>query len=219
MIKLCVVIPSGTAVHANFAIALAAMVRDSQGVLLNFLNIKSSNICISRSMAVDQVQKTDAQYMLFIDSDLSFPSDALTRLLGFAESENKLVVGCNYVQRQPPYRSLAYGMPSTEKEAKVDDFVQVRRLPTGMLLLNMKVFEKMKRPYFRFLFQEETDVLPPMITGEDYYFCDVAYDKNIEVWMDTQLSMNLVHWGDRGVQWSGNERGYEFMTDQGLENI
>jgi glycosyltransferase involved in cell wall biosynthesis len=217
MKTVCVAVPSGSLVHANFAIALAAMVRDTRDVGFNFLNIKSSNIAISRSTAVEKAQEAGFDYLLFIDSDISFPSDGLKRLLNHAEETGHKIVGCNYVQRQPPFRSLAYGLLNDGTQQEVQGFVQVRRLPTGFLLINMKVFEQLVPPYFRFGFQEKTDILPACITGEDYWFCDKMFELGIEMWMDTDLSMNLIHWGDRGVQWSGNEKGYEFYTDQGIE--
>lgn len=217
MKKVCIVIPSGSMVHANFAICLAALSRSTKNVDLNFLNIKSSNITISRSRAVEELLKLGTDYLLFIDSDISFPYDALQRLFDHAEETGHRVVGCNYLQKTPPFRSLTYGLDDTQTSQEVSGFVPVRRLPTGFLLIHMSVFNEMTAPHFRFLYKDKTDTELGVIVGEDYYFCDKCYELGIDMYLDVELSMNLTHWGDRGVQWASNEVGYQFVTDFGLE--
>jgi hypothetical protein len=113
------------------------------------------------------------------------------------------VVGCNYVMRQSPFRSLVTGLTPT-----VQGMTEVARLPTGFMLIDMKVFDKLKKPYFRFPFQEEAPGIPASLGGEDYAFCDAVMAAGGKIFMDTDLSLELTHWGEMGVQWSDNEVGY-----------
>ena len=60
----------------------------------------------------------------------------------------------------------------------------------------MSVFEKMKRPYFRFIDKEESDELPEGQTlGEDYYFCNKMREAGIRMWCDIDLSYQVGHVG------------------------
>jgi glycosyltransferase involved in cell wall biosynthesis len=202
--KIVIAIPSGTMVHADFALSLASLAKATpKEIGVAFLSVKSSNICLSRNQAVAQAQRGEADYLLFLDSDMSFPPDLLVRLLAGAQATKAEVVGCNYVMRKPPFRSLVYGLTPA-----VQGLVEVAKLPTGAMLVDLKAFEKLKRPYFRFPYQEEAEGVEPSLGGEDYYFCDAVRAAGGRIFMDTDLSLQLTHWGDMGVQWSDNEQGY-----------
>jgi len=59
----------------------------------------------------------------------------------------------------------------------------MQRIPTGCLLINMGVFDKLSKPYFRF----ETDA-NGAIVGEDYVFCDRAREAGFRIWCDAVMS-------------------------------
>jgi glycosyltransferase involved in cell wall biosynthesis len=209
--KIVLAVPSGTMVHASFAMCFGAMCKSTPKEHgLAFLNVKSSNIALSRNRAVAQAQEDGADYMLFLDSDMSFPPDALTRLMRAMQEKEAAIVGCTYVMRQPPFRNLAYGLPNEAGEQTVKGVVEVARLPTGLMLIDLKIFLKLKQPYFRFPFQEEDleKGVEPSLGGEDYYFCDSVVAAGGHIWMDTDLSYEITHWGEMGVQWANNEKGY-----------
>jgi hypothetical protein len=208
MTKIVIAIPSGTLVHAEFALSLANMIKIvPPEIETTFVSIRSSNICLSRNRAVDMARDNNAEYMMFIDSDMSFPSDSLTRLLQIQELFDCEVSGCNYVMRQTPFRSLVHGLTAT-----IQGVAEVAKLPTGLMLINMKVFDRLKKPYFRFPVQEEAEGVEPKIGGEDYYFCDSVRNAGGHIYMDTDLSLGITHWGDVGIKWDDNERGYSMVV-------
>ena len=79
--RVAIIIPSGTLVHANFAIALAAMVARLDNTEIALINPKSSLVASSRNRGVKSALETTPDYILFLDSDMSFPQDTLDRLM------------------------------------------------------------------------------------------------------------------------------------------
>ncbi len=187
--RVAVCVPSHDLVHADFAMALAAMMQDP-GAECILLNSKGSLVAINRNKAIEQAQEAGVDWALFLDSDMIFPPDTLHRLL----RHGKDIVGGTYIKRSPPYGIL--GVPLNNEDIEVTTGIaEVAALPTGCLLINMRVFARLKRPYFRTPATEETDGVLPKIQGEDYYFCTTARAAGFKIWMDVDLSKMLGHIG------------------------
>ena len=62
-------------------------------------------------------------------------------------------------------------------------------IPTGCLLIRMRVFDKIPKPWF------STRIEGEKIQGEDYYFCDRAREAGFEIWCDGDLSREIGHIG------------------------
>ncbi len=193
---ICVAIPSDDSVKANFSMALAAMSYYSglHQIPLAFCNQKGSILPKNRNSLVKDARSLDCSHILQIDSDITFPPFALHRLL----SHKKGIVGCTYVRRSQPHDNLAVPL-NKQPVQNATGLTEVDRLPTGLLLVDMDVFTKIKRPWFRFPITEECDKYPEgNIDGEDYYFCDAARAAGYPVYLDVELSFELTHWGECG---------------------
>lgn len=188
--RIAIVIPSGTLVHTQFALSLAAMVAHLHRVEVAFVNPKSSLVAASRNRGIRAALDLSPDHILFLDSDMSFPPDALERLI----SADKDIVGANYVMRNQPHKSLA--IPLGREAQYVSGLVEVEGLPGGLVLLNPKVFHTMEQPWF-----ETPPVDGGELKGEDYHFFDKARALGFEVWLDCDLSLQVVHWGDMGFRW------------------
>lgn len=183
-------LPSGDMVHKNHALSLAAMAF-SYGMKLTLLDSRSSIITNARNECVKQAQLNNADYLFFIDSDVCFPNHALVRLL----SHKLDIVGATYHRRVPPFDVLGRTLTEGPTEVKTG-LLEMAGLPTGLLLIKMSVFEKIKRPYFRLIHTEETEGLPEGDTlGEDYYFCNKMREAGIRMWCDVDLSYSVGHVG------------------------
>lgn len=202
--RIAIVIPTGVMVHAKFALALAAMVGSIEGVDIAFVNPRSSLIASCRNIGVSEALKFEPDWILFVDADMSFPKDALARLL----ASDKDIIGCNYVQRQEPHMSLAW---AKDGKQAVSGVVEVERLPTGFLLVRASVFSKVVSPWF-----EHPTLADGNIGGEDYNFCDKARAVGLQIFMDVPLSTQIVHWGEVGFAWSAHERGFDVIGDKTL---
>lgn len=191
--KVGLVIPTGgSQVHVDFAKSLLELVTHSDDHFV-FINPRSSLVPVARNRGVTEALNNEVDYLLFLDSDMSFPAETAVRLM----AAGKDIIGCNYLQRNPPHRSLAFPRGGGKKTHS-GGVVEVDRIPTGVMLVRRKVFETLPRPWFFTPVRENGGIL-----GEDYYFCDKAREAGFSVWMDCELSTQVVHWGEMGFRWNG----------------
>lgn len=193
---ICVGIPSDDSVKANFAMAMAAMTHYCgwAQIKLAICNQKGSVLPKNRNLLVESALEMGCTHLLQIDSDLTFPPATLHRLL----MHNQPIVGCTYARRSRPHDNLAVPLNKAPVH-NVKGLAAVDRLPTGLLLVSMDVFPKIKQPWFRFPTIEATEELPAgRIDGEDYYFCDAAREAGYTVYLDVELSFEVTHWGEAG---------------------
>jgi hypothetical protein len=186
--RIAICFPSYDMVHADFALALAGMCASLHPMPATIVNNKSSIVAQARNNGVEAAQNFNADYMLFLDSDMTFPSNTLHRLL----SHKKDIVGAIYTKRVPPYKVL--GKPLLKKPVLNEHgLIEMTHMPTGCLLIRLKVYNDLKKPYFRFLFNEENGALH----GEDYVFCDMAREAGFQIWCDVPLSQEIGHIGQQ----------------------
>jgi hypothetical protein len=143
----------------------------------------TSIVANGRNLCVNGMFQMNADYILFIDSDMIFPSDTLNRLL----MHKKDIVGGTYVRRGPPFDNLGASIPADQN--KQSGLVEMTHIPTGMLLIKRKVFEQLKNPYFRYSVSEELGCN----NGEDMEFCKTVRELGFQIFCDLDLSMELRH--------------------------
>jgi hypothetical protein len=117
---------------------------------------------------------------------MTFPRTTLHRLLVHREA----IVGATYVKRVPPYALLGSALeahPTTDARG----LTEMRRIPTGCLLIRLSVFDASAKPYFRYVTNETSGE----IVGEDYVFCDRAREAGFRIWCDAALSLEIGHLG------------------------
>ncbi len=178
-------IPSGDLVHADFALSLAMMCMNPAPPVA-LINARSSLVPVGRNQCVEAAKAANATHILFLDSDLIFPADALRRLL----AHGKDIVGASYSKREPPF----YPLTVTEEgqHAFIKSGLQkVKLIPAGCLLIRLQVFQAMAAPYFNLV------VEGGQLRGEDYYFCEKARAAGFPIWCDGDLSMQLGHVGQQ----------------------
>lgn len=189
-------IPSNDEWKANFGMAYAAMsfYCGLANIPIAFFNQKGSILPKNRNNLVRDAIKHNCSHLLQMDCDLTFPPYALARLL----SHQKPIVGCTYARRSQPHDNLAIPL-NKQPVQNATGLTAVDRLPTGMLLIAMEVFEKIPQPWFRFPTIEATEANPSgSIDGEDYHLCDAARIAGYDVLLDVELSFEITHWGEAG---------------------
>lgn len=199
-IKVCVIIPSAVMVHMNFALSLVRMVAGSamSGIKIGCLNSRGAYVQRNRFKGVRKAIEFGVDYVLFVDTDMSFPDNALVRLI----AADKEIVGANYVRRAPPFDSLA-----KTNGGLVSGVIEVEGMPTGLLLVKADVFKKLPEPWFEVNWNGNDFV------GEDYSFCGLAREHGFKIWMDCDLSAQVVHWGEMGFRWTGEGKGYGLVAE------
>ncbi|MDR3439533.1 hypothetical protein [Telmatospirillum sp.] len=186
--RIAISVPSGDMVHADFCLALASLCHEMSGVDVTILSNKSSIVAIARNNGVAMAQEAKADYLLYLDSDMVFPRNSLRRLLAHRQD----IVGATYTKRVPPFSLLGTAFDTQPADAP-EGLVEMSRIPTGCLLINMAVFDQLKRPYFRF----ETNETTGDLIGEDYVFCDRARQAGFRIWGDLALSVEIGHIGQQ----------------------
>jgi hypothetical protein len=178
-------VPSGDLVHTDFAMSLA-MLCMNPGAQVFMLNARSSLVAIGRNQCAGAAQIMKATHLLFLDTDMSFPADTLTRLL----AHDKDIVGATYSQRMPPFHPLTV----TEEDEHIHITSGLRRvklLPTGCMLIKVSVFNALAKPFFTLIAEGD------QLRGEDYYFCQNARAAGFEIWCDGDLSAKVGHIGQK----------------------
>lgn len=178
-------IPSGDMVHADFAMRLATLCLNP-GARAFVINAKSSLVMVGRNQCVEAARMAKATHILFLDSDIIFPADTLSRLL----SHQKDIVGGLYVQRTPPHLPLGITIENTH-EAITSGLRRMKQMPTGCLLIKLSIFDKLSKPWFN------TKEVGEKIMGEDFYFCERALQAGFEIWCDGNLSREIAHIGQK----------------------
>ncbi len=145
-VAICV--PSGRTWESRTATAVAGVSTFSalHGVQLAIINLEGSMIAKQRNDLVELARQTPISHILFVDTDMVFPPDALMRLL----KHDKDIVGATYNKRVPPYETLGKlkGDKPSEAELSQGGLREAEQLPGGMLLIKASVFERLKWPWF-----------------------------------------------------------------------
>jgi len=194
-VSLCV--PSMNTMNAGFVNSLFGLTKFSQGrmfgdeaVDLRLLNVRTSILPLSRTALVKYAIANEARYMLFMDSDMTFPKDALFRLM----SHRAPVVGTVASRRDGKGLSALYD-PTVPRTG----LVNVDRLGTGFMMLEAKIFHTLPKPWFDLTMSEEN--LPPdewdkECEGEDVFLSYRLREAGIPLLLDWDLSMQIGHLGE-----------------------
>jgi len=147
-------------------------------------------IAENRNYCVVQAKKNESDYLFFIDDDMVFPKETFERLLG----HNKEVIGVNsYSRCFPPSSTVGlmdkegkYKHPDKHSawEMKIPDgLFEAYFVGTGIMLIDMEIFKKIKEPYFAFSYQKNGLVK----SGEDGSFCEKVKKSGMSIWCDGSL--------------------------------
>lgn len=192
-VKLSILVPTRDMVHTNFAFSLTQLVKttESHGIE-TYVFFDSSTILLNqRERLVKMAQEVNSDYVLWLDSDMSFPSTTAIRLL----SHDKDIVGCNYLKRSKPVKPVAY-LDTNDWDSYLpldveDGIVKVQAVGMGCILMKLDLFVDLSKPYFEFRYKEDTDDW----YGEDFILFEKLKQNGSEVFIDTKLSKEIKHIG------------------------
>lgn len=146
-----------------------------------------------RQRLVEDAKKKGVSKILWLDSDMRFPRQALHMLL----RHNEPVVGVNYVTRRPPYRFTAATLDNKPLETRPDDtgLVEVGHIGFGCLLTDVSVFWD-EGPWFAFDWYKSQEEDRWKIVGEDVFFCRELRTRGHKIYVDSELSVACGHAGE-----------------------
>lgn len=213
-IRVLVALPSQEYCHIYFAMSLRMMTAPPD-ILVQVTTGRGSNVAQNRNGLVHLARKQGFDYILMIDNDMSFPANIVERLVRPAEERGLDIIGCNYLFRTPPHQVMVRTRDGAMQTLEGID--EVDCLPAGMLLIRTSALDKLKQPYFLYRAVPSRDAISgeEFVTAgtEDYYFCEEARAAGLKVWMESNLSLHVIHWmGSIGVVWRPHsDPAYEYV--------
>lgn len=215
MIKVGVAIPIAESVEPVVLQSMLSVVgyAASKGIQITDIGITHREIIdTARNRLTESFLGTEAEWLFWMDSDMTFPKESLLKLLKVAEDKkSKLVTGV-YYQRKLPYfpvlwsrgDQLSSGRISAEgsKKTEMNKYAGAYCFPNpdkkepfkvhaagfGCALIHRSVFEVMDRPWFKTM---------PGICSEDFYFFVNAREMGFELWAEPTI--DLGHLANRSV--------------------
>lgn len=130
-----------------------------QGALVD----RARNILVERMLE----HPMEPTHLLFLDADIILPQNGLMSLL---QIEKPIVSGL-YRRRLPPHEPMAFikkGQKLAPMQAKGPSLARVNAVGAGCLLIERKVFEKIKGPWFVSEWRKDGHL------SEDFSFCKKA---------------------------------------------
>jgi len=207
--KVAVCVPCRDTVMAGFAFDMARLTafdaqnRDGE---LQLLQMPGTLIFTQREKLAEEALEWGADAILYIDSDMRFPADALNVLL----SRDVPIIGVNATTRREPVVPTAMNLhldkmkqegnvrqvwTKIESRGKVG-IEQVTAVGFGVTLIRKEVFEKIPKPWFDVIWTDHGNVI-----GEDVAFCVKAMEQDIPVYVDHDLSLHIGHIGTKTFGW------------------
>lgn len=200
------------------AITLQSMLGVVNYAAMNGIEIQS--IGVTHRQLIDDARngltetflKTDVEWMLWLDSDMTFPKETLVELFRVAEEKDTKMVTGIYYQRKNMNLPVLWsrgeetehiGLSGMESDrAKTNKYVGAFAFPHpdkkepfkvhaagfGCVLVHRSVFEVLSRPWFKFI---------PGVCSEDFYFFVNAQEVGFSLWAAPTL--DLGHIGDPPV--------------------
>jgi hypothetical protein len=186
MPKVAICIPVHGDTKALFTLSLAGLLLASRDHELRVDMGQGTILPDIRNGLVSRAKAWEADYILWLDADHTFPEDSLLRLL----AHRKPIAGCNYPRRRIPDAPTAVkdGKPvfTTATSAGLE---QVESLGLGVCLMETAVFDGLEQPYFGFALNSK---------GTGFVGEDVGFFRRVRVppFVDHSLSWQVGHIAD-----------------------
>lgn len=168
-----------------------------QGIVHNILGNQCSVISASRNSIVQEfLNRTSADYLMFIDSDTLFPIYGISRLI----SRNKDVIGGIYYHKDKSHLPTIYKMGEDGFFRCYSDFTtfdepfKVDGIGTGFLLIKRSVLQRFVPDVVKLLGTPFGFGYAPdgVEEGEDLSFCRRLKKLGIDVWADPTFDLGHV---------------------------
>jgi len=176
-LKIAIGIASQGTIHTKTAYSVIETIRLNKQT--EFLPIfrYGGYIAENKAKIVEIAQNCLCSHVFFVDHDIVFNHKAFATLL----AHDKDIIGVDYNYRYLPLKKMTVDIgEKSDKEPYI-----VKAVGGGFLLVKMKVFDKLKRPYFPM----EQDEDGNRVVTEDFGFYEEARKAGFKVWCDPTLSI------------------------------
>jgi len=193
-IKLAILIPCRETVYSLFTASLVELIKTTTmaGIDVHVIYDQSTILLTQRERLAQQALEIKADYALWLDSDMMFPSTTAMRLL----AHNKDIVCANYMNRSLPLQTVAYperGNWENWLPLEGDQELQeVEGVGMGCMMIKTEVLKKITPPYFAFEYKDRE------WHGEDFFFQNKLRNAGYKILVDMNISFQVRHVG----QWA-----------------
>jgi glycosyltransferase involved in cell wall biosynthesis len=209
--KVAIVTPTHRHPTTPYVGSLAALLLNARdltaGLDLNYF-LTSGHLAGARNDLIAAALGWGADWLLFIDDDISFPPGLLSGLL----SHGKRVIGCNCstkghtpiptaCRRRGDKFERVYTMPDATGIEEVD------HLGLGVCLIAADALRKLAPP----IVQAHPDMTTSRFPGQDRYLFERLRAAGETVWIDHGLSNQVQHWGEYPFT---NQVAAQFLTQR-----
>lgn len=195
--KVALCIPSGDTWKGLMAYSwMGLCARSAPHAQLIPVNARTQDTAEARNYMTAAALDAGAEWLLWIDADMVFPSDGLLRLL----AHDTDIVGADYRRRSPPFPRIGkpVGLPAQS------GLEHVHFIGLGFLLMRAQVLRKMGRPWFVRSWNRDggTPDNPSGFATEDAFFCGHAAHLGYKVFADLDLSDEVGHICETPIPWN-----------------
>lgn len=203
-LKVLIGMPTGPFVHAKHMMCMLqlyhhfmhARIEGYSSQTLVPLNVRGSILSRSRWASILEALRHEASHLFFVDSDQTFPRDALHQLLAHkvdcvaANIATKQIPATTTARYAPKGNDPGYGTPVYTDDKK--GLERVWRVGTGVMLLRTDVLRRLKQPILEVRWKPEVNDYG----GEDWALCEALEAAGVDIWVDHTLSRQIGHLGE-----------------------
>lgn len=190
--RLAVCIPARDQMHTATAFDLWNLSQHLSSCAIDSKLFVSPGTLIAnqRHELVKSAQDWGATHVMFIDSDMTFDPECVTKLL----QHDQLIVGAAYSKRVEPLITTAWhSIDDWDTWVRIyadsPTLLQVEAMALGFCLIKTEVFDRIELPWFQLGFYSG------QYTGEDIEFFRKAKQSGVPVFMDTKVTRQIGHLG------------------------
>ena len=195
--KTMILIPCMDMVHTAFVRSLLLL--NTAGHEIMYSIHSGSLVYDSRNQLLDAAKKAKVDRLLWLDSDMDIPMDALQKLSADIDSGCDIVSGL-YFKRKPPFSPVIYKecclqelvqgqvlpIANTYKDYPKDSLFEVEAFGFGIVMMTLDAATKITG---------ELGLMPFMPVGgfgEDLSFCMRAKHVGLKLWCDSRVKCGHV---------------------------
>lgn len=142
---------------------------------------------VSRNKCVEAFLKTDCDVLWFLDDD-QIPLEDIYELL---DKDFDIIAPLTYIYQEHNLIPNLFMIDDNKKRIKKDTDIGLEKVDAcgmGCVFIKRDVFEKIQKPYFKFLTNDEHNLVTE---SETFYFFNKCKQQDINVFVDT--SRNCGH--------------------------
>ena len=192
--KIFIAIPTMESVPVQFLGSMLQLKR--QDVEVQFGIETGSLVYNARNSLARQAVKSEADYVLWLDSDMVFNPDLLDRMLTVCQENDIDFLTALCFRRKPPYTPCLFERLDVRKDGKGASYTALLSVPDGRfkvegcglagVLMSTDVLISVAAKFNGQMFD------PMYGFGEDVAFCWRARQCGYEIWCDSEIEMGHV---------------------------